>query len=435
MIRRTTITILIICGLLLVFLAACGDDEPEPEIEGSSGNNSVNTSESSSGVEPSSDSGFEPAVTAILQELPGAVVYVQGNNLALLPFGDDIEPIQLADEVDSDTVSFSPDKRTVIYQSDGVLYAYGTNDVAPKNLGELRFTRTNAVENWSPDGQWFFHRVAGTIIYNLSGTKSYDLSILRLGNTYRWTNDSQLIIIDDNGRAEENFAYQSVTQFDLESGESETIDVDLEAVNSGETTLDAAMLELSYDFAPLPFSLSDNTPRIQVPMEVHNASSQTCLKWTASDGSLIDENTSIIYESQDTYMLSELRVLSDDEWLFLKWTIDNCGVGNPDVNLIRYQISTNQEEVLAEDVFSDFAPARLDIGRIFGDNGNNHRYTISPDGQFILWIGGGIESGTSSLNLINLLNGSNTVILEVEAEGQTSNFANNQLFKGVYWLH
>jgi hypothetical protein len=418
----------VVLGLfLLVGIACSGDDKPKANVAGSS-RSEGNTSSQTTTQNDTANNAISDETNAMLLELPGAIAYLQGDTLMVLKFEGDLEPTTLADGVREETVAYMPDASAIVYASARQLYIYRASDDEPISLGQLRFSNNGRIASWSPNREWFLWQVAGTTLYNLNGADPIDLSMLRIGNQYQWTTDNQLIIIDDNGRQGDNFAYRQVNQVNLETGVPEPIEIDLEAVNSNAIPIEDAIIAAGYDLVPM-FGLA--YPLIQTPSEIFNSPSIICNTWTIADGNMF-ENGEIIYRSEPVYMLTQLNAISENELLFLKWTVEDCGLGDPAATLVRYHIDTNQEEILSTTIIADRPPSRN--SPLFSNEGNDPRYTVSPDGQFIMWLGGSIDSGSTSINLTNLVNGSNTVVLEFESNGNVSNFVNNLLISEVYWL-
>lgn len=439
--RQSTIGLLLIIGLILFGVSACGgDDKPEAGVAGSSRSEDNDQDQSDQSDDDNAQNADSPNTTptadvaTIVQELPGTIVYLQGETLMRLAADEHVEPRVVAEDVVTETLVYVPDHAAVIFESDRRLYVYDTNEDTITEIGQPRFASNGFIENWSPNREWFLYRIAGTTLVNIEGNGSYDLSILRIGNTYRWTTNNELLVIDDNGRQGDRFAYQQVNQINLGTGEPEPIDIDLEPVNNDELTIEGALNELGYEFIPI---VAGQYPRI------HRTNPATpsviCDNWSISDGNIsyiegfvAYDDTVTLYQSPPVYMLNQLTVLSDDELVFLKWTVDDCSTENPHAELIRYSVRTQAEQVLTDAVFSDRPPARDQL--FFGDDGADPRYSLSPTGQFIVWIGGSIDGGVSSLNLLNLLDGSNTVLVEIFSDGNVSTFVNDELISEVYWI-
>lgn len=435
--RLTLFWVVLVLSLFIFGMVGCGgDDNPSDSIGVAGSSRSENsaadqtTSDTPQTTTAPNTEHFTPEVTTLLQELPGALVYLQGDTLNLLDFQGDLEPVVLAEAVLNNSFAFNPSHSAVIYEIDDGLYAYDLSKGRSVHLGETNFGIRRTLISWSPNGQWFIRYLAGTWIYNMNGEGYFDIGGLRRGSIYRWTTDNQLIIIADNGRQGDNHAYKQVSLFDTEGFSAESIEIDLDAVNNGEHSLEAALYDMGYELVP---PSTEEHPRIQIPQAVSESPSTICNIWSIADGDS-SVNAEVIYESPLIYMLSELSTYMDDDLYFLKWTVEDCGPNQPDASLVRYRLSTSDEEVLIEDIFADFQPARDNVIQYVGEERTVQRYAISPNGQFIVWLGGSVENQRTSFNLLDLATGENTVIFELNGAEGSNRFTDTLLLSEVYWL-
>jgi hypothetical protein len=463
--------------LVVVLLSACGSEEDNgsdvessaprgrdalQELSDSNGNGNASGGEESAGSSTGNSvvlaSLDEPEIGALSlpasDEVGGRLLFTQGDRLYISSF-DGQEATLIADRVDPTTLSVSPDGQTIAY-----LQADGRRDyLMLTDLQTLETTQTvqvrglgYGVAGWSPNREWMLAAIFNT---------SLSLTTVQPGNEagievadqnpnfpFFWLEDNTLAVVPISDDVPQ------LVRFDPATGEQEVIDLDLVEVFSqlpqGNTAppnpllpllfLDEALEStgLSIHAQANPYTnangaLSDMTAGIhygvQAPRVLNgfNADAQICDVWSiqrpVEEGSTELE---VVFENDSALTLTDLQWVADTQALyFLYWYYEDCQLENLTIELIR--LESDGSIIMLTDAVYPGTSRSLSIPRVQ----NGQKYAISPDGQFIAWVGGGLDAGEASLNLLDIESEASVRVMAFQG---TAGELQNALFENVFWI-
>lgn len=368
---------------------------------------------------------------AALHDVPGALVYARGKALYQYPYADAPEPVVLLDNVDVETLAFTPEHDALLYSmTDGTdrgIYLIELDTLAIVQLTDtFYFVASLQTAQWSPDAQWVILSIGalGKRLVSRDGTLSFQLSGLTTGRS-DWLDDGSVLLVDIRPEGDPPAeVYREVSRFIPSTGESVPLDVDLDALPDDPSAIDDALAALGVDVVPSSPPLDTY---IVPPGSARAGSTIACDDW--SIGRFADTDDGLretLYSAHEAYRLSDLSALDDGSLVFLEWRIPGCRMINrPEVALKRLVPGATDAETLAGGVFGG-----VGLGQI----GASSYMALSPDGRYVAWIGGGLDTGESSLNLVDTHTGATTLLMrETNTSGLDSAFIDGQMFNAVYW--
>ncbi len=423
------VRLLAIAALVGVLATACGSDEKS----GVTLEVAHSTTTDGPTRTPAPDETPNPAV---LRDLPGALAFVQGHTLYLYPHGNNPQPVVLSADFDAASLLFTPERDALLYSTTGStgrgIYLVELGTLATVQLTDRFYYVTHLSSAiWSPDRQWVILSIAarGKDLISRDGAQRFHLTD-NIANQAYWLDDGSILLIDSEAKGvppDMTVIYRDVSRYILSTGETVPLDVDLAALTSDPSGIDDALAALGVEYVSRP-GVSE-TPEIVPPEAVDAGAVVVCDDWSidAATGTGADRVLDPLYSVHDTYRLSELRTLEDGSLSFLEWRIPDCRISNrPVVTLKRLVPGAATAGTLAEGVFG---------GVTLGDTGTLASTALSPDGRYLVWIGGGLDVGESSLNLIDVQTGTRSLLMrETNTSGMNSLFMDGQLYSAVYWV-
>lgn len=446
---------LICFSLIFMLLTACNDSD-EPEIEGSFSNQAGDTADSDTDTTDNSENLSDAgSITPFaIDSLNGSLIFTQDQSLYAHELGTEAEPIEIATNIDPQAVFVSPDSSTLYYarriDSHTIhIMAYNRANGEETIVAELssqivstdyRFWR---VGSWSPDGEWFHLVATGGGLRPLVVSKDGSTSIAigrSVNNWVTWLSDGSGLIIRHFIEGIENRdvpfpEIQLVERLDTATQERTALDIDLASITSFadlETALNTLDYELAQSLVFVPPNLipgfdfvSWRDPEFRSYLSYDHSSGtytdafrvdQTtfegmfCTDWEIIQQSVADENNvDTLYMASNVALISDVLPVVDDGYVFLEWRYENCTGDNlPAIQLI-HLASDGTTTVLGEEI-------NVSEDNDVSDGLAHHaqrRIAVSPDGQFVAWIGG--TPGNSQLIITNSASGESIVVRETQA--------------------
>lgn len=391
--------------------------------------------------------------TLALPELPdfdARIIFVREETLYLAAF-DGQAPLVLDEAVSATTLSVAPGDDLVAYSVNDPALAetYGIMlDAYDLRLLDLRTYDTTI---YAPDAST---QMALPVLGWLDGTTvaSWDRTInsallLNAGGAttvpilgpfgYAWTPEGHLLYIGEKpGTGGGNTRVGTVFEVDPAAGDPTIYDFTLATPPEMDfMNLEAGLQDQGAVYADTytqkeRSALLDNGARavVLMPAAVQRGQPRICDTWEivqrARDGATTD---TLLVHMDDTAYLTDLAVLPDGTLLFLRWHIPGCDI-TADMSLDLMQLAPGAEpEVLA---------TGLDPGAQGGFNvlqslnvARGHKYDVSADGRYVIWVSGGRTAEFSTLHILDLDTGDSAALmsLPVELSGAGS-------IETVYWV-
>lgn len=407
--------------LLVMVTAACAKQHapaPSPEVEAVTGGGA------SMAISP-------PEVRVEITEPPvewsGRFIFTQNGLLKELrpnrPYAT-----HLASNVDEHLLFQSPDSRYIVFAThDTPLNRIFVSDIQHRRTAEIDTLRGDWWQpiTWSPDNEWVALSIEGrgVDIVRLDG-KTRHIDVGSDDALVYWLNNGNFLVIEPDYQASTDMLlFSDARMVDAQSGKPEMLPIRYAtgAVNWIQVEASLASMGMSIvNFEPGLF----NSSYTLEPVDPNG--SQTCRTWQIS--SLARRP---VYTVGNTYRLSNLSGLFDGDWLFLHWALPDCQLNTPKVALLRLHLedTTYTAEILTDEIFGGIGFSQFSAHRL----AQSALYDLSPDGSRVVWIGGGWEAATTSLNILDLETGANTVIYE-EPVDQRSTQRMQSYISAVFWL-
>jgi hypothetical protein len=133
-----------------------------------------------------------------------------------------------------------------------------------------------------------------------------------------------------------------------------------------------------------------------------------------------------IYTSDDTTALSDLTVLPDGSLLFLRWALDGCNfTGNLVISLMR-MVPGEEPTVITDQIDGGLNGTPNELRTLSFVHGR--KYSVTDDGRYVFWIGGGLLAGQSAIHVTNLETGESTMLMQVDRASLADGF------EDVHWV-
>jgi hypothetical protein len=386
-----------------------------------------------------------------LPELDGSLVFTRGTSIYHADFDGQSAEI-LVSGISAATVDLSPDGDYVAYTSPGIrrlkmLY----HNLASNDLIELASVSgtlrqvAGHITGWSPDGQW-------VIVNDVIGPKYHVISIdgtmtHELGDVVypMWLEDNRvLLIVVDRTLINAAFSFEpqlviGASIFDPTTEETTELDLDMEAVaypldyNGISVTIQSEGLRLAQTTDAIGYSVvlpnEDVRLSVQIPEANLSFKPEQCNVWTIDK--LTDEgDIETVYTASEIMWITDLTVLPDESVLFLEWSSEGCSVDGMRLVLKRWMPTGDVIQVV--EGISRIEDGRNNLNLLIFNQG--HRYTVSPDGQYVVWPSGDIDHRPAHLNLTAIDTGETLTLLEANSGGSANNFMDNDMFRSVFWV-
>lgn len=429
---------------LLAVLAACGGDSDTPKTN--------NTPQASPSVvtppatllptsvpaltvstnDPDSWAAGLTEPVAGLMRLPniegarGRLAFSQGTDLYLAAF-DNQRAQQVATLINPYSLSSSPDGRHLLY-----LTTLTYQD--PPNAFQLLDTTTLAtttllsvstpyarVLGWSTDGQWVAIVAPQQLtLVELTTHNTIDLLVPN-NRTPRlapyppaaWLTDNRLLYTVPRSPDQ-----LSLVAYDPTTQTATPLDLSL----SSETPLDFGALgpqlaAQGLSLAPTA-NLASNGAYIQPPQAVGDFAPNACDTWAIRQG------TQALYQVQDAAFISQLNPLPDDKgYLFLAWRLPMCSADSHMQIWLLWQQPNGTIRLISERILPE---TTRDLGLLLTQQ--SQRYTLIPNGRYVIWIAGSAWSQHASLEITDLYTGQHGILMQVAAPSPVN------LFTNIVWI-
>jgi hypothetical protein len=355
-----------------------------------------------------------------LAGIDGGLLIARGGKLYLAWFGTE-EPVLIAEEVAPVMIEPSPDGHAVVYTvgiaeertgMDGVPYDHFEYRLTVTDLTTLNSARLVTVGSkrhifatllgFSPDSRTVLVWNSGAVI--AASADGLNVQALAGARTVAWLPDNTALLFapEDPLVSDSPLAvFRVVPEF----GPRERVNISLDDSASPDflplagtlaargLTYDSAAFHDFHRAAPLP---DGSWGYIEWSGAVKNMQAPPCATWKIKrTGS--ESPPGILYTAEATSFLSDLTALPDGSLLFLKWTLDGCRLDGPmAVELLH--LVPGQEPVL---ITGEIDPGeQTDLNRI--GYWQARKYTVTPDGRYVFWIGKGDVEGVSLVNVTDL---------------------------------
>lgn len=432
MLNKTGLMVVIMCLALL--LAACqNEDAPAPSVEGASAHNRNQSSQASAVDSPTATPDARPALP---EGMDGMLALVQGSTLYLQsPY--DSSATLVASEIDRERIILSPDSHRLLYNTlasedfTTSLYQLDIAQATGTHLADFELTRGVSISQWSPDGEWIIVNNAGRgpVLMKLDASQQrFELNIQR-SSTFWWLSNGRIAWVEENvGAINTGVHYNSVGIFDPATNETKLLEIDFDALPAEpEAQADnLAQFRAWVEQEGGEIVESSNQTRYFVQSQ-QDSGPLACRRWDVLRNTA--NGVEIVLDREDVYALSEVSPLTPQTFMFLEWKHDNCRLGTATVSLMQYTVG-QEPQLLTSAVYPDFSPG-LNSNSL---GGQPIRYSVSPDGLYVVWIGGGIEAGYSTLNLYDLQAGENIELVRQTKSTTDGNFVDHEMYSAVFWI-
>lgn len=329
------------------------------------------------------------------------------------------------------TVEALPNRRVAFIgrQSDGGRRdsAYVFNLDSNEFEAEYPLDASGAIIGWSDDGQWLtigeFQNNSQAIVVSADG--SFRSEAITYGFDMAWLTDNTAIFMardpDDGSSAYALRHYDpttdTFTDLDIPITEDFNLTVatyEVELADLGYIISDHYLLFDRFDeneterwFLPLPEALAANNQAV-------------CATWDITRLNREDGTTDVVRQVQDTHRLSDLNLLPDGSALVIRWFRDDCTLSNAlEAELLRISPDGDSTVVL-DNILVDTNSIQ--------NFGQERRYTVSPDGQFVVWVSQeGSTLQNPAVDMIDLATGSRLRLFTREAMDRT-------VIRSVTWV-
>jgi hypothetical protein len=441
-----------------LILTACGDDKSDPEIEGSTRNDAAATTTDNAEIDANQPTP-PPAASFSADSLSGRLIFTQDQTLYTQDLASGDEPVSLASNIDPQAIFVSPDNTTLYYAAnidnhtvhiiahnlasgEETLVAELTNDTVP--VINVFWT----VTGWSPDGQWFqlIATRGGLRPMVVSKDGSIPITIGRsVNNWVTWLTDGDGLVIRFFIEGIENRdtpfpEIQLVERLNTDTQERTVLELDLDAITSFadlESALNALDLELAQSLVFTPpnlvpgfdfiswrdpefrafhaYSRSTITYTDAFRVDQSTFEGMICTDWEIIQPSVTDANSvDTLYTANDVALISDVTPSLDNSYIFLEWRYAGCSATElPAIQLI-HLAADGTTTPLADGI-------NISEDNDVSDGLAHHaqrRLAVSPDGQFVAWIGG--TPANSHLHITDITSSATFTLLETHATPDTT---------------
>ncbi|MBI5930271.1 MAG: hypothetical protein HY862_13255 [Chloroflexi bacterium] len=381
----------------------------------------------------------------MIDGLNGGLLFTQGyfggastqlSTLYFMRFGE-TEPRLIAEGVNPTTVTISPDYKKVFYATSGArnrhIFVVDLTTFEVIDLGRMQgVTAFNA--GWTADSVLYAEvqirgdgPVSDLFLAKQDGTGVVDLS--PDGQFSGVLADGTLLL---NALSEDQTALV-LNHYDPATGTSTEIGtVAINPNNFGATVLgvidalQAQGLALGDGFFTNNFArLGDDIIFTQLADPSPNGVA-ICGLWQVVKADV--SNSTPIYSVEDATLLSHLRVLPDGSFLVLHWWLEDCGIEQLRTDIVRVMPDGESAVLLPE------IDPGTEVNLSFLAASNGQKFDVTPDGRYILWLGGGLQAGYSAVNITDLQTNTTATLMKQTQSGSADSFLENQIFSNVYWI-
>ena len=448
--RSTRLIFTLAACVVLIALAGCGSDNADtPVIQGvrsgtatPGGSITADTTSAVLGL----DTTPEPGKMALpaLDALGGSVMLIRQDQLYQGRFdGSDMRLV--ADRVMNLPLEPSPAGDEVLYirtyDEQSTYYTWerarfevmdaATNAITTLERATSQGSSLSMFVGWAPDGDSF---LIWSNIQNGLGIVARDGSgLTELGGPFvgAWLTDGSVVTFAGNPDVPDEIR---LLRFDPTTTERTLLDISGD-INLNLFDAEGALHDAGYDIDPASTdfhraTLLPDDLRVYVvwPLGAFYASGREfCYDWEIRgqprDGTTPPE---LLAQIDAATAITDLSALPDGSLIFLRWTLTGCTfTGTMQVELMRL-VPGEAPTVLVPDIDPGTFGNPNEVRNLLAIHGP--KYAISPDGAYLLTLGGGVTTGTTTLNLLDLATGASAPLLsDVVTQMDES-------FESVVWL-
>lgn len=431
--------------MVLVALAACGGNDqpqepnqPSPQPQGTA--DTTNATPQPTSVPALTVSTNDPASWVaglaeplagvyqlpLIEDANGRLAYTQDTRLFLVGF-DKQRAQQVAEMVNPYSLNLSPTGQHLAYLTT-LAYQDPPNVIQVMDVTTLEVTTLLAVNTpyarvlgWSPDGAW----IAVVAPEQLTVVDITTQTVLELqvpsNNAPRlapyplaaWLTDNRLLYTQ--AATPEQLA---LMVYDPATQTSTTLEMTLNtATPIYWGALAPQLAEAGLTLVTTP-DLASNGAYIQQPPAMWSLTPAACDTWsTIKDGTAQ-------YQVNDMAYLSHLSALPDDQGLlFLAWRYPQCSAGSQMQLWLLWQQANGSLRLISDTILPE---STRDLGLLITQQ--SQRYTLTPDGRYVIYVAGSAWSKHASLEMTDLHTGQHAILMQVAAPSPVN------LFTNVVWI-
>jgi hypothetical protein len=440
--------------VVAVLLSGCGGkNDDSPDLRGVRPRATDITAPGTN--EPTNDELFGDVPTPLRNQLvlpavegaPGALIFVINGELYLARF-DGQEATHLSSIYYPVSVEPALDGTGVVYVGADVRDPGSWRE---RRMAMLTYTDFTTLENrvlnepdtsqnlvvlldWQPGGDViaFWGPTVGISLVRVDG--SSEVVPISGAPFMAWLDDGSILGLMGGGQ--DAFGQQEifVAHMDRTTGEQTPVDITIRDVMSADFVNlepDAAALGYTYADTYRDFYRAARLPDgsrayIQWPEWVKAPQDLVmCSHWEIRQQPTTGEMQPI-YTSDDTTALSDLTVMPDGSLLFLRWALDGCNfTGNLVISLMR-MVPGEEPTVITDQIDGGINGTPNELRTLSFVHGR--KYSVTEDGRYVFWIGGGLLTGQSAIHVTNLETGESTMLMQVDRTSLGDGF------EDVHWV-
>lgn len=436
----------IIFSLLIItslILSACGGEDDTPTVESNDtavANEVENSQDSGSQAGENIDVLASDSSPASFMETSGRVLWVKGYNLYSWQPGVEAEETLVAEHIDPEHVHFTEDQQYVLYSLMSEQDRRQILDIEMMHIAtgvktsltrlESRYARPapdwwlqiSDMENgWFLLGTWTGQQ--NSILVNVD-KRRFDLEQTD-GLQAFWLADGTLVGMESEWDQSTQQAHLSrAWHFDPAIGERVDIEnLDLASFENDAIALMTALAERGFVFGAEAQSILEQAEE-GMHLEINPVDrnwSDYCNTWEIRRM----DTDQAIYEGLDVAQIGGVRQQADGSYFFGERVYAECDINQPTARL-KHVTLEGEVTLIAESVDPG--------GEGFGFN-EGESYSVSPDGRYVLWIGGGMITGETTLNFTDLTTQTTTTVRSETFDIVPDNSAADMArYKAVYWV-
>jgi hypothetical protein len=288
---------------------------------------------------------------------------------------------------------------------------------------------------------------AGQIVAKLDGTSA---STIGPGFVF-WAADNQILMINQEAPNGGVFPggpppiNASIDLYNPATGERTPVTVDVDLNNNTPTlapSIIAALEAQGFDIVtqtnfPLQFGggglLQDEEDFLSIvnvspPGELFNAPVQ-CAEWEFSKIPLVGGNTETFFTLTNTAGITDV-VERDGTFFYLRWYFTGCTLDLANLRIALEYIEPGIGEAV---VITDEVYPGEDLNLNFLRSTNGTKFYVSPDGRYVTWLKGNIDSLTTTIVITDLETQTEAELITWRAANANS-FRTSEGFISVVWV-
>ncbi len=450
------LTWLVLAIIAAMLLGACADEE-EPSVQSVAEDRSTatTTDDQTTGANAAgTDSPLAQLPEAVdgqvslpvIEGVSGGLLFTQGyygtagtqlSTLYFMRFGE-AEPRLIAEGVNPTTVSVSPDYKKVFYSTSGIrnrrVFVADLTTFEVTDLGRMQGVVANII-GWTPDSVLYAEiqirgdgPVADFFLAKQDGTGVVDVS--PEGFLSGTLADGTLLL----SAISEDQTTLILNRYDPATATSTEIgSVPIDNNNFGATivavinTLQTQGLALSDSFFTNTSIQSGEDIIFTTLASPAPGGVALCELWEVRKAGVPE--SPLIYSIEDATLLSHLQALPDGSLLMLHWWLEDCNISELHNEILH--VSADGQSAVS---LTEIDPGtEVNLSFLAGSSGQ--KYDVTPDGRYVLWLGGGLQAGYSAVNITDLQTNATATLMRQTQSGSADSFLENQIFSNVFLIN